>query len=618
MTIKNKLLGVMGISIISILVNIYIVNFMLSESEKIQKTKLYVYKIDSDMKNLMRNSTDFLEYKDTIYETEFHKSFKTLSKHADKLKRSLSVLELDAASLDTLTKNLALYKNSFKDLVSIEQKLGYTKKNGLRFALSSAVRKAELFAKRAQNQDIFSMVLTLQNIEKNFQLTNDKKYLKKFKRSYNALIYFVDGNIENPDVIKTNIAEYKKYFYAYAKATEMRGFNSKSGLLGEMNTLIGTNQKLLETMLNTYTPILEDKISSLNTISLMIQLIFGLLIIAMLLLVNHSIVNPIKRLIHAAKELTEGDGDLTKRLSEDGNDEIAKANHYINNFIKKVQETLHGVIDASSSNSEISVYLEKTALEVEQKSEDQNIKLTVAVEHGHVMKSDLNIAMNEAEQGKKNLILSNNNLTDTQSDILILVDKVQHSSEVQIELAHNLSQLSSDAAQVKEVLTVIADIADQTNLLALNAAIEAARAGEHGRGFAVVADEVRKLAERTQKSLAEINATINVIVQSIVDSSTQMNYNSEETQELANISISVGDKLNATVDIMQESTQMSENILDGYKENAKKVENIISQIQDVSHISQENIQSIDDVAKASTSLHQSTQELNRKLQIFKV
>lgn len=608
----------MAISIISILVNIFIVNFMLNESEKLQKTKLYVYKIDSDMQNLVGSSADFLEYKSDAYETTFDKNFQTLNAHAQELKNSLSDLDFDSKNLDTLAKNLQLYKTSFKDVVSIEKKIGYTKKDGLNAALYKAVRNAELIAKRAQNQDVFSMVLTLQNIEKNFELTYDKKYIKKFKRSYNALVYFVEGNIENPDEIKVTLSEYKKHFYEYAKAIQKRGINSKSGHLGEMNSLIVQNQKLLKEMLIVYAPELESRISALNTISLTIQLLFGLGIIVMLLFVNNSIVNPIKRLIEAAKELTQGDGDLTKRLSEDGHDEIAEANHYINNFIKKVQETLHEVIEVSSSNSDTSVYLEKTAFAVEEKSKHQNIKLTDAVEHGQNMKSDLDIAMQEAESGKQNLITSNNNLTDTQSDILVLVEKVQNSSELQVELAHSLSQLSLDAAQVKEVLTVISDIADQTNLLALNAAIEAARAGEHGRGFAVVADEVRKLAERTQKSLAEINATINVIVQSIVDSSNQMNNNSDEIQELANISTSVGDKINSTVNIMSESMRMSENILDGYRENAQKAENIITQIQAVSGISQENIQSIDDVAKASTNLHESTQELNAKLQIFKV
>lgn len=108
------------------------------------------------------------------------------------------------------------------------------------------------------------------------------------------------------------------------------------------------------------------------------------------------------------------------------------------------------------------------------------------------------------------------------------VDKIERVTAQERHLSDNLQALAGNARETKAILVTIGDIADQTNLLALNAAIEAARAGEHGRGFAVVADEVRKLAERTQKSLAEISATINVFIQSVSDNSEALNQNMEE------------------------------------------------------------------------------------------
>ena len=129
--------------------------------------------------------------------------------------------------------------------------------------------------------------------------------------------------------------------------------------------------------------------------------------------------------------------------------------------------------------------------------------------------------------------ITNSTIIELKDMINSTVDRIHSVSDKENEMVDNLQTLVANANETKAILSTIGDIAEQTNLLALNAAIEAARAGEHGRGFAVVADEVRKLAERTQKSLAESSATTNVLIQSISDSSDTLNRNAQEVNNIS-------------------------------------------------------------------------------------
>ena len=134
------------------------------------------------------------------------------------------------------------------------------------------------------------------------------------------------------------------------------------------------------------------------------------------------------------------------------------------------------------------------------------------------------------------------------------VSRIESVAHKEHELSDNLQSLAGNAQETKQILVTIGDIADQTNLLALNAAIEAARAGEHGRGFAVVADEVRKLAERTQKSLAETAATISVLIQAINDNSEELNKNMAEMMDLTQYVGAVEGKMGVLLQRMDELT----------------------------------------------------------------
>jgi methyl-accepting chemotaxis protein len=325
---------------------------------------------------------------------------------------------------------------------------------------------------------------------------------------------------------------------------------------------------------------------------------------------------PIENLKKMVENLANEDVDLTSRIEIHGDDILAHIGNGFNLFIQKLQKLLIETKNDSNENSAISEELSTTALEVGKRVEKESEAIAVISENGKNLHSDLNISATNAKKAGEYLEVSNEVLIEVKKDIESLHVKLNNTSEKDIELAQRLNQTSQNTAEVKEVLSVINDIADQTNLLALNAAIEAARAGEHGRGFAVVADEVRNLAEKTQKSLVEINSTINVVVQSVQEVSQEMDESSQEILKISQNGEELNQKVEKSVENMAQTTTIIQDTIKDYLEAANKLSDMVAELGNINELSNINTRSVEELASASEHLNTLTEKLNTELKKY--
>jgi len=334
--------------------------------------------------------------------------------------------------------------------------------------------------------------------------------------------------------------------------------------------------------------------------------------------VAKSITLPLSIMCKISRDIAKGEGDLTKRVPADGHDEIAQMGRYFNEFIEKLQHMIKKVAHVTDKVASASVELSATAEEISKGTDT----LTSRASQTAAAVEEMNATVGQVAQNSgKAASLAQDTVKTAQEGGTVVsstISGMQQLSEAVSNSATIISDLGKSSDQIGEIVRTIEDIADQTNLLALNAAIEAARAGEQGRGFAVVADEVRKLAERTTKATKEIGDMIRQIQQDTRGAVDSMQQGTQKVTAGVDLVNKTGEALAQIVRMVSDSADMIRQIAVASEEQSVGTQQIASDIENVAKVTKESSSGAHESAKASQDLSQLAVELQGIVGGFKV
>jgi methyl-accepting chemotaxis protein len=381
------------------------------------------------------------------------------------------------------------------------------------------------------------------------------------------------------------------------------------------NELVERKMKAAEDLKNTRA---REYTAKIRPMAIAVQVIGAILAVILAYVIHRGIAVPVNNAVDMLKDIATGEGDLTKRLDVRQMDEVGELSRWFNTFVEKIHDMVVQINEMALNVASASQQMSATSEQMSRAIISENEQVTrVASSMEEMSATVLEVAKNATNASNS----ARHAVEMAESGGRIVQEGINSTNNIAHrvrESAKTVEELGASSQKIGEIVSVIDDIADQTNLLALNAAIEAARAGEHGRGFAVVADEVRKLAEKTTKATKEIAGMVKTIQKITQEAVQSMGAGSKEVEAGVELSKKVGDSFQDIIKSVKTVTDMINQIATAAEEQASASEEVSGNITTISDSTKQSSTGAQQNAEVARNLSGQASELQKMLTQFKL